>query len=207
MKDYNKILQKFYLFYVNKHPLLLERFQDKKFVLYLYAIFTLLVSSFFIAFVIRPTILTIVELRQEFTENQEIMEQFDEKLAAISSLESQTTQFSSEIELLNTAIPTSSPQIPLLTRKIENLANAQGVVLQELEFGSIEVYPAIRTESPFFSFQFQITVEGNESETNSFLADLISFDRVISVDRVSSANVQDGRQGVFIVGRAYFYSM
>lgn len=204
-KKYSPEIQRFYKNFFASHPELLEKVNSQKFVFYLYLILTLIVVSFFGAIVIRPTLLTIFELREEFDDNEEIINKLDDKLDAISSLESQRTLLSEELSLLNEVIP-ESPQIPQLVRKIENLAVDNGIIISRIEVGAIEVYPNNKTDSPFFTFNFNMNVSGNTENLNSFLSDLIFFDRLISIDRVSGGSVSDGVGEYIIVARTYFYN-
>jgi len=202
---YNSEIQSFYKNFFASHPELLERVQSQKFVFYVYIILTLAVISFFGIFVIRPTTLTIFQLRDEFGENEEVMRKLDDKLAALKSLEAQRNQLGNQLTLLNTVIP-SDPQIPALVRKVETIAENNNVAISRIEVGAIEVFPNNKADSPFFAFNFNMNVRGGVSELNSFLSDLIFFDRLVSIDRVSGGGVTGGETEYVIVGRAYFYN-
>lgn len=197
-------IQSFYKSYLSSHPELVQRLSSQKFVFYLYVIFTLLVVSFFGVIVIRPTLLTIFTLRDEYTENEQTLAELDAKLSAIAALKAQQKQLASELGALDMVIPTT-PEIPQLVRKIETLAQNNDVSLSRIEIGNIEVFPNNRADSPFFTFNFNMGVRGNVVNLNDFLSDLIQFDRLISIDRVSGGAVTDGDTEYVIVGRSYFY--
>lgn len=197
-------LSSFYKDYFSAHPELVQRLSSQKFVFYIYVILTLIVVSFFTIVVIRPTMSTIFTLRSEYTENEEVVTKLDQKLSAIAALKAQQQQLTEELALLGDVLPTSH-NIPELVRKIEVIAQNNDVSLSQIETGNIEVFPNDREDSPFYTFNFNMSVRGDTKNLNSFLADLIQFDRLISIDRVSGGSVTGGDAEYVIVGRSYFY--
>lgn len=200
----NTPLLRLYRHYFRAYPQLFDRFQTQKFILYVYIFLTLFTVSFFGVFVIRPTLITISDLNRESDDNVLVIRKLDQKLEALSSLESQYQTIQSELVYLDSAVPVS-PQIPVLTRKLEMMALEHELLIDRLDFGTIEIYPNIKAESPFFSFRFTLSVRGNESDINAFLSDLIDFDRVVLIDRVTSEGGGSEAIGL-IVGNAFFYS-
>lgn len=198
-------IQSFYKSYFSAHPELVQKLSSQKFVFYIYLILTLVVVSFFGAVVIRPTTLTIFDLRDEFSANSQTLDQLASKLAAIQSLKEQQQQLAPQLLLLEEVIPTDA-QIPQLVRKIETLASENDVALPRIEIGNIEVFPNNRADSPFFTFNFNMSVRGEAENLNAFLSDLIRFDRLVSIDRVSGGSVTSGDTEYVIVGRSYFYN-
>ncbi len=197
-------LSSFYKDYFSAHPEIVQKLSTQKFVFYIYIILTLVVVSFFTVVVIRPTVSTIFDLKSEYTENEEVLNALDQKLAAITALKAQQAQLAEELTLLSDVIPTSH-NIPGLVRKIEVIARENNVSLSQIETGNIEVFPNDRTDSPFYTFNFNMSVRGDTRNLNSFLSDLIQFDRLISIDRVSGGSVTGGDAEYVIVGRSYFY--
>lgn len=198
-------LSSYYKDYFSAHPEIVQKLSSQKFVFYIYVILTLVVVSFFTVVVIRPTVSTIFDLRSEYTENEEVLTALDQKLAAVVALKAQQQQLTQELALLNDVIPTSH-NIPELVRKIEVIARENDVSLSQIETGNIEVFPNDRSDSPFYTFNFNMSVRGETRNLNSFLSDLIQFDRLISIDRVSGGSVTGGDTEYVIVGRSYFYN-
>jgi hypothetical protein len=76
-----------------------------------------------------------------------------------------------------------------------------------MEFGTIELYPAKKPSPVYkaFSFLFTVSIEGDTPHINAFITSLINFDRIVTLERVTTSNSDNGQNAV-ITGRAYFYT-
>ncbi len=174
-----------------------------KIIIYLYLIFSLIAITVFGLFAIRPTLATISELHKEKADSKETLDKMTEKNQNLQILAAHYQQIQSKLETVYRAIPTS-PKIPELTRKIEVLANRNNLAIQSLSTGAIELYPAVRANSSLFSYTVTINVLGDESDINTFTQEFISFDRLISIDRITSGSAERGLFSATITGRAFF---
>lgn len=182
---------------------LLEKQGKQKVILYLYIIFSLIAISIFGAFAIGPTLATISELRKEKEDAELTLDQLITKNQSLQKLGAQYETISGQIDSVYAAIPTS-PKIPELTRKIEVIANKNSLTIDNLNTGSIEIFPAKRSGSPLFSYSINVTVIGTESDINSFIQEFINFDRILSIDKISSGEFERGLFSATITGRAFF---
>jgi len=206
MKKTRPDFKKYYELYTKKYGKLFTDFENKKVTAYVYIILTLLTVSFFGLLAIKPTLATVSTLQKQKSDSELILTKLKQKLAAISSLDQQYAKLGDTANRIYEAVPTS-PQIPTLTRQLEILANRNQVTVNKMEFGTIELYPAKQPSpgSKAFSFLFTVSIEGDTPHINAFITSLINFDRIVTLERVTTSNSDNGQNAV-ITGRAYFYT-
>lgn len=162
---------------------------------------TLFTVSIFGLLAIKPTLQTITNLNKQYQDDQAVYNALKDKLAALNSLDSSYQQIFQDLDYVYSAIPKSN-KITYLARQIEKLAEESGVSLERLNFGTIELFPGQKTEN--YSFTFNMVLEGSEPKINSFIGNLINFDRIISLERLVTGKTEHDSFGATIVGRAYF---
>ncbi|OGH12685.1 MAG: hypothetical protein A2776_01515 [Candidatus Levybacteria bacterium RIFCSPHIGHO2_01_FULL_40_10] len=178
--------------------------QDRnKIISYLYIVLTLFAVSFFGFFAIAPTLSTISTLNKQYLDSRLVYESLRTKLSSLQSLDVQHKQMEPELNIIYSAIPKTT-KIPQLTRQIENIAAESNVQITRLSFGTIEIYPNVKTTDPVYSYTFSVAVSGSDPDVNSFLSNIISFDRIIGVDRVATGLDEKNKFTAAITGRAYF---
>ena len=171
---------------------------------YLYVIFSLIALSFFGLFAIGPTVTTISELNKQFNEEKVALKQLQNKVAALKSLSAQYIDIQEDLSLIDNAIP-QSPKVADLLRQLELLSADNNLVVQKLDTGLMEIYPAQNVNSPIFSFTFSISVNGTESDINKFIGKVINMGRIIGIDKLTTGKQQDSLFTASVTGRAYFY--
>lgn len=176
--------------------------ERKKIIAYLYIALTLFTVSFFGFFAITPTLSTISNLKKQYEDNKLVYEALNQKLSNLQLLDFQYREIQPDLELIYSAIPRTS-KIPYLTRQLENIASLNGVSLTRLNSGNLEIFPNIKRD-PIYSFSFTISVAGNQTSVNNFIADIINFDRIIGVERVLTGKDEEGKYTATIMGRAFF---
>lgn len=170
----------------------------------LYIIMSLAALSFFGIFAIGPTVTTISQLQKQHSEGQTVLENLTRKNGALQQLAVQYASIESDASLILNAIP-ETPRIPELSRQLEMLANRNNLALTKLDFGIIELYPAKKAVSPIFSYNFTMSVEGSETNINKFIGEIISIERMISIERLVSGKEKKNISSASITGRAFFY--
>lgn len=178
--------------------------QDKqKMIAYLYIIFTLFAVSFFGFFAIRPAITTITNLNKQLKDSENVSLALETKLQALVSLDSQYKNISNDLGLVYEAIPTSA-QISSFTRQVEKLVQKNNAILNAFTIGTIEIYPVDQNGRKFYTFSFSLEAEGSDQNINSFISSLISFNRVLTIDKISTGKTQKGQSQATISGKVYF---
>ena len=170
--------------------------------LYFYIALTLLTVSFFGFFAIKPTLETVSNLNKQYEDNKIVYNSLRTKLSALQSLDSSYQQLQSDLDYVYAAIPQSS-KIPYLTRQIETIAQQSGVILDRLDFQPVEIFPG-QKKTENYSVVFNLTVEGSELNINSFISNLINFDRILSIDRIATGKNDSNVFAGSLTGKAYF---
>lgn len=172
-------------------------------VAYIYIILSFFSLSFFGLFAIGPTLTTISELNKEYADGQNVLRQLQEKNSNLRSLNAQYLQIQGDLNLITNAIPDSS-NVSQLTRQMEVLATKNNLVLQKLDTGLLELYPAKKANTSIFSFMFSTAVKGTEKDINNFIAEVINIDRIIGIERLSTGKQQNDFIAA-ITGKAFFF--
>lgn len=177
---------------------------QEKLTAYLYIIFSLFAVSFFGFFALRPTISTISNLQKQLGDSRTVYASLKTKLEALRTLDGQYEQLQGVLPIVYAAIPKTS-QIPTLTRQFEKLAQSNQLTINSIDFGTFEYYPATSNNRQLYSYTFTIDVQGTEPDVDTFISSLISFDRILSIDKISTGRNQAGEFQATIAGQAYYY--
>lgn len=180
----------------------LQAEKKQKFVAYLYITLTLFSVSFFGLFAIRPTLITVSNLNKQYNDDMIVYNALKTKISALKKLDAIHQDIQPDLGLVYAAIPKNN-KIPYLTRQLENIAINNNVILSGLDFGSIELYPANKPTS-MYSFTFDLSVNGSEDDVNNFIADVINFDRIIGLEKLTSGKTFGSKFGASMKGRVYF---
>src|SRR3989338_1439748 len=162
--------------------------QMKKIVAYLYIILTLFAFSFFGFFAIAPTLSTVANLNKQYEDNKLILDSLNKKLSSLTLLDFQYKEIQQDLENIYSAIP-QTPRIPFLTRQLENIAKDSG--------------PNIKNE-PIYSFNFTVDIIGDQRSVNAFISNIIGFDRIVGIDKISTGKNAENNYEASIIGRVYF---
>lgn len=187
---------------IEKYVAAMSPEQREKAFSYFYLSLTLFTVSFFGFFAIGPTLSTISNLNKQYNDNRLVLDALNLKLSNLQLLDSQYKTLQPDLARIYDAIPATT-KIPQLTRQLETISSQNNVAIKNTSFGSIELYPNIKND-PIYSFTFTINVLGNEQNINSFVSDLINFDRIIGIDKIATGRDEQGNVTAEIVGRAYF---
>lgn len=182
----------------NKHS-------QEKITAYLYTIFSLFAVSFFGFFALRPVIGTISELQKQLSDSKAVYKALNTKLDALNKLDVQYEAIQGSLPIVYDAIPKTS-QIPTLTRQFETIAQTNKLTVNSINFGTFEFYPATNNSRELYSYTFTVDVEGKEGDINDFITSIISFDRILSIDKISTGKNSNGVFQATIVGQAYYYN-
>jgi Tfp pilus assembly protein PilO len=170
---------------------------------YLYIIFSFVALSLFGVFAIGPTLATISDLNKQLEEKQVALQQLEEKNAALKSLGAQYISIQQDLRLIDGAIP-QSPKVGELMRQLETLTLRNDLVVQKLDTGLMELYPAKNSNSPVFAYTFSISVLGAEQDINRFIGDVISMERIVGIDKLTTGKRFENVFTASLTGKAYF---
>jgi Tfp pilus assembly protein PilO len=205
MKNSKVNLKELYQIYLKKYPELFKFYERQKFVSYIYIILTLFTVSFFGIFAISPTLSTIANLNKQKADNEKMYENLKTKLTNMQKLDAFYTANTDRIKMVDTAIPASA-QIPTVIKKIESLAQQNSLFISDIETGAITIFPTVEKTPPLYSFTITMSLVGDSADINSFIGDIINFDRIIGIETIGSGTTNENRSEVVITGRAFFYA-
>lgn len=177
---------------------------QEKLTAYLYITFSLFAVSFFGFFALRPTVATISNLQKQLSDSKATYAALKTKLEALHTLDGEYEALQNTLPIVYAAIPKTS-QIPTLTRQFELLAKSNQIIVNSIDFGTFEYFPAKSNNRQLYTYNFTIDVQGTESNVDTFISNLISFDRILSIDKISTGRNPSGEFQATITGQAYYY--
>ena len=186
----------------SKYLASLESEGVQKLTAYFYIILTLATVSFFGLAAIGPTLSTVSNLNKQYKDNMTVYKELSQKLANLALLDSQYQTIQTNLDQLYAAIPKTA-EIPKLTRQIENIASANNLQVTKFSVGTVEVFPNVKNK-PIYSFLFTIDVAGSKTNVNNFIADVINFDRIVGVERITTGTNPESHYTTSFTGRVYF---
>jgi len=170
---------------------------------------TVFTITFFLIVAIQPTLITIARLNKEIKDKKEASSQLQKKIDTIIAAQEEFAKNIDNSQLLDEALPEKS-QFPLLAYYFENLANNEGVTLNSLSFGKIEIESkngAKAQNKTADSLNFQVGVSGDYLKLKNFLNNLEATRRLLKSENVffTQVKVETGKEiSLLISGEAYF---
>ncbi|HRN96571.1 MAG TPA: type 4a pilus biogenesis protein PilO [Candidatus Levybacteria bacterium] len=205
MKETQLNFKELYQIYTKKYPEVFKFYERQKFVSYVYIILTLFTVSFFGIFAIMPTLSTITALNKQKADNEFIYESLKVKLANLQQLDQLYAANAQTIQQVETAIPPTA-QIPTVVKKIETLAQQNNLFISNIVTGSITLFPTAEKDPPLYSYTVNMSLVGDSANINTFISQVINFDRIIGIEAIGSGTTNENRSEVVITGRVFFYA-
>lgn len=179
-------------------------YKIKKVRVYTEIVFSLAAVSFFLAFAIKPTLVTITELITTIKDQRLVVDQLQNKINALGIAQSEYNLISNDLYLVDEALPKNS-QVSTLVKQIEALALQSGVTLGSMKFDPVTLKEA---GAGLKEIGFSLTISGDYQNLKLFLHQLNSLRRVIGVEtfsfKIKKAESQVLTLG--ISGKAYYLS-
>lgn len=141
---------------------------------------------FFALFAIRPTLITMSDLIKEIDDKKQVDQALTQKIAALSTAQSEFLGLQEQIGVLDDALP-SKPDVLLTLKLVEKVASERGLVIESLSMAEIPDEP---TETPLFSetkrqaLTLAITLSGTYPNIRQFIEDIRNVRRSFIVDTV-----------------------
>lgn len=183
------------------HELILLK-AKKETTAYLYIVLTLFSVSIFGFFILRPAFSTITNLQKKLTDSQNVYDSLQKKLQALKSLDEQYSTIKPDLYFVYNAIPTSA-QIPTLTRQVQMLAQNNSVTLKSFAASPIQYYP-LEKGGKLYGYVFSLDVSGAEQNVNNFITSLTNFNRILSIQKITTGKTNKGQLDLSFSGKAYF---
>lgn len=142
---------------------------------------------FFAIFAIRPTLLTMSDLIKEIEDKRQLDKQMAQKIAALSSAQSEYLKQQERIGVLDEAVPTG-PDLVGLFKIIEKVASDNQLVITSMAVNDV---PKDIVGTPAFdqlerkNLEFTVGITGDYASVRNFVNQLIQVRRTILIDRVT----------------------
>lgn len=157
-------------------------------------VLSLFTISFFGAFAIRPTLVTIAQLTTDIKSKEEVVAKLDTKINALTSAQALYNSKLNQINILESAIPKSS-EPHTYVRQVEGLTKKDGVSLVSINIEKVDLINAeniasAEAEPQNQDFKIDFTVSGSFSSLSAFLTDLENLRRPLLHDITSIATIE-----------------
>jgi hypothetical protein len=162
--------------------------------MFLEVVLTLSTTSFFIAFALRPTLVTISGLTVDIKAKESVVATMDTKIKNISLAQANFESESKRLPLISSAIP-NSPYPQILVRQLEGLAAADNVRVTGLTVNQVTLSGSdapmaanpdeVSSTGGTKSLGFSISVTGDFTSLAKFLADTEKLRRPVKISEGS----------------------
>ena len=156
-------------------------------------VLSVFLMSIFVVFALRPTILSIVNLKKTISESKKVLQQLETKVNFLQKASNQLETLRPVIPNINNSIPNNGAMYSPITLAIDELAYQVGVIVESESLGPTLLYSRIL--SPFtpnknqkvVELSFNLRVSGGNSEVADFLNLMMKMERIVLVDNVTIA--------------------
>ncbi|HQM15604.1 MAG TPA: hypothetical protein PLM16_00120 [Candidatus Woesebacteria bacterium] len=148
--------------------------------------FSIAAVIFFTVFAIKPTLQTIAELITEIEEKQKLDEQLQQKIVALATAQEEYQRYSSQIKLLDQAIP-SQPQLIESIKVLEKLATDNKVIISSLLVSEIPEEIAVDSTQTLnrVDLYLSLKVIGDYPALKNYIQQLHQYRRAMVVEEIS----------------------
>ena len=156
-------------------------------------VLSVFLMSIFVVFALRPTILSIVNLKKTISESKKVLQQLETKVNFLQKASNQLETLRPVIPNINNSIPNNGAMYSPVTLARDELAYQVGVIVESESLGPTLLYSRIL--SPFtpnknqkvVELSFNLRVSGGYSEVADFLNLMMKMERIVLVDNVTIA--------------------
>ena len=156
--------------------------------------FSLFAIIFFAVFAIQPTLKTMTELVKEIEDKRALSEKMDQKIASLSTAQTQYQEYNDQFYLLEDAIPRSANLVSSL-KMIEKLASESNLVISSINLSDVpdDLNIASPDSAERVILTFNVSVVGDYLDMRRFVEALMNSRRMLIVDQInfSLGNTQD----------------
>ncbi len=178
-------------------------------------VLSLFLVAIFVAFALRPTIVSIVTLRTTIGESEKTLQQLDTKVSSLQRAAVQLESLKPFLPILNTNIPNNGAEYSPLSLAVEALARQTGTKLENESLGATLLFSRIL--APFAPGKNQIVVElpfslrvsGSYPNVSLFLTRLLSMERIVMVESITITREAENKSenagvALNVSGSAYY---
>ncbi|MDE2589492.1 MAG: type 4a pilus biogenesis protein PilO [Patescibacteria group bacterium] len=184
---------------------LLPRLQEEKTQQFATLVMTLTAIGIFSFFAISPTLSTIAQLNKQLQDNQFVDQKLTEKIANLATLQQKYAKLQNDIPVVLNAIPVT-PEMAILVGQIQTIAQQSNVDLQQIQTYPVDITTVILPPEASTAYAISYDLRGAPQDLETFLGNLIAFDRLITIDNISASKetANETVMRMTVKGNAYF---
>lgn len=169
-------------------------------------IFTLVMTTIFILFAIKPTVETILVLQKKLTDSNRVLEQLIQKGSDLSLARKNYESLSQDnLSKISSSIP-DKPDLKSITQALENSTKKFNASISALQIQP-RVFEVSNQNSlgKISEIEFTFNVVGRYPNLISILQDINISSRLISIDKLSFSQLSEGSGlTMSIIGKVYY---
>lgn len=142
---------------------------------------------FFAIFAIKPTLLTMSDLIKEIDDKRTLDKKLNEKIAALSTAQTEYLKLENRLSILSSAIPINS-EIVLTLKIIEKLASEQKITINSLNLNDVPKEIDVLTDFEMMTrknLTFNIVVSGDFPAIRAFVNSLMESQRSFLIEKIT----------------------
>ena len=154
-------------------------------------ILSVFASVFLIMAAVRPTLVTVTELKKKIADQELVERKLETKINKLVQARNQLDKFADDLVLFERAVPENYTYANL-AKKVEIIAYEQDVSIESLSFSPTTIVSD--TKEPVNTveeFLINFDVVGNEVQLVNFLKEVENLDRVSLISSVELAKVKE----------------
>jgi len=178
-------------------------YRQKKVRVYTEIVLSILTTTFFLVFAIKPTLLTITALIKEIKDKKMVTKKLEEKIDSLNIAQKEYLAIEGDLYLVDQALPKDS-QIFVLIRQIEVLASKVGVSLGAVQYSSVNLKGDMN-EDKLSAVDFKMMLRGDYQDLKKFLLSLANLRRIVQVKGFVFKTSKEEELNLNISAKAFFY--
>lgn len=154
-------------------------------------VLSIFVVAVFVAFALRPTIISIVNLRKTIVDSKKTLQELDSKVSNLQKAAIQLDAIKPFLGAINSSIPNKGAMYSPLTLALENLALQTGVLLESDSLGGTLLFSRILTpytpskNQSVVSLPFNVRATGSYPNLITFMTRLLSMERIMKIESMT----------------------
>ncbi|MBI4004679.1 type 4a pilus biogenesis protein PilO [Candidatus Roizmanbacteria bacterium] len=166
-----------------KETEILKKILSKKTTDYTFTVVFFFIFSFFVFFVIRPTLVTVFVLQKEVHELKELDKEYEKAIFSIVSVQSKLENNRSLFPMLSYAIP-ATPQVNKVVDDIRKVASASSIDIKRIEVNEINL-KEIKEKDNVKPYIVSLETTSDFNTVNKFMAEIVGQRRLKTIKGIS----------------------
>ncbi|OGH30898.1 MAG: hypothetical protein A3J69_00720 [Candidatus Levybacteria bacterium RIFCSPHIGHO2_02_FULL_42_12] len=165
--------------------------------------FTFIAVALFGFFAVSPTLSTITQLRKQLSDSKAVYVSIKQKNANLSTLQQKYNALGTDLPFIFSALP-QDPAIAVFVGQLQTLFTNNRISVSLIQVEELQLLKKDITHT-YASFAFTFTAKGTNEDVARLLANLVEFERIVTIENVSIASLaSQNEKQITLSGKAYF---